>query len=177
MGADGKTILADRFKNLSPKAKQYLVLGTLGTVFLGLVFGSVALWNDQPSMVPQSTKEERATKNIATPGSQIDPRDVWMAKSSEQMKEMDAVIQGLKQKLAEVEQKQNAPQPPTQKAENVLPPLPPIQPPAPQPVSQQQPVTQSSANSVPPPLPPLPPQQPKEPGIALFEVSDAASVT
>lgn len=176
MSTDAKTPLADRFKNLSPKAKQYLVLGTLGTAFLGLVFGSVALWNNQPSMAPQSGKEEHTTKNIATPGSQVDPRDVWMAQSSQQMKEMDAVIQGLKQKLAEVEQKQNAPQPPTQKAESVLPPLPPVPPPpAPSPVSQQQPAAQPPASGTTAPMPQLPPPQPKEPGIAVFEVSDAAA--
>jgi len=164
MRADAKTTLADRFKSLSPKAKQYVVLGTLGAAFLGLVFGSVALWNKQPSMIPQSGKEEHTTKNIAAPGSQVDPRDVWMAQSAQQMKEMDAVIQGLKQRLAEIEQKQNAPQPPTQKEESLLPPLPLIPPPpAPSPVSQQQPEPQ------------LPPPQPKEPGIAVFEVSDAAA--
>lgn len=169
MSTDAKTTLADRFKNLSPKAKQYLVLGTLGTVFLGLVFGGVALWNNQPSMVPQSGKEEHTTKNIATPGSQVDPRDVWMAQSSQQMKEMDAVIQGLKQKLAEVEQKQAAPQAPA-KQESVLPPLPPVPPPLPS--AQTQPAAQepAQAKQEPPQPPPL-----KEPGIAVFEVSDAAS--
>lgn len=156
--------VAERFKNLSPKAKQYLVLGALATVFLGLVFGSVALWDNQPSWVPAAAPEEHKTRNIAAPGAQVDPRDVWMAQSAQQMKEMDAVIQGLKQRLAEIEQKQNAPQPPTQKEESLLPPLPPIPPPpAPSPVSQQQPAPQ------------LPPPQPKEPGIAVFEVSDAAA--
>lgn len=156
--------VAERFKNLSPKAKQYLVLGALATVFLGLVFGSVALWDNQPSWVPAAAPEEHKTRNIAAPGAQVDPRDVWMAQSAQQMKEMDAVIEGLKQRLAEIEQKQNAPQPPTQKEESLLPPLPPIPPPpAPSPVSQQQPEPQ------------LPPPQPKEPGIAVFEVSDAAA--
>lgn len=156
--------VAERFKNLSPKAKQYLVLGALATVFFGLVFGSVALWDSQPSWVPAAAPEEHKTRNIAAPGAQVDPRDVWMAQSAQQMKEMDAVIQGLKQRLAEIEQKQNAPQPPTQKEESLLPPLPPIPPPpAPSPVSQQQPAPQ------------LPPPQPKEPGIAVFEVSDAAA--
>lgn len=156
--------VAERFKNLSPKAKQYLVLGALATVFFGLVIGSVALWDNQPSWVPAAAPEEHKTRNIAAPGAQVDPRDVWMAQSAQQMKEMDAVIQGLKQRLAEIEQKQNAPQPPTQKEESLLPPLPPIPPPpAPSPVSQQQPAPQ------------LPPPQPKEPGIAVFEVSDAAA--
>lgn len=169
MSTDAKTTLADRFKNLSPKAKQYLVLGTLGTAFLGLVFGSVALWNNQPSMAPQSGKEEHTTKNIATPGSQVDPRDVWMAQSSQQMKEMDAVIQGLKQKLAEVEQKQAVPQAPA-KQESLLPPLPPVPPPLPS--AQTQPAAQEPAQAKQEPLQPPPP---KEPGIAVFEVSDAAS--
>lgn len=156
--------VAERFKNLSPKAKQYLVLGALATVFFGLVFGSVAMWDSQPSWVPAAAPEEHKTRNIAAPGAQVDPRDVWMAQSAQQMKEMDAVIKGLKQRLAEIEKKQNAPQPPTQKEESLLPPLPPIPPPpAPSPVSQQQPEPQ------------LPPPQPKEPGIAVFEVSDAAA--
>jgi conjugal transfer pilus assembly protein TraB len=168
MSTDAKPSLADRFKNLSPKARQYLVLGTLGTVFLGLVFGSVALWNNQPSMAPQSGKDEHTTRNIAAPGSQVDPRDVWMAQSSQQLKEMDAVIQGLKQKLAEVEQKQaDAPA----KQESLLPPLPPVPPPT-HPV-QAQPAAQEPAPAKQEPL--QPPPQPKEPGIAVFEVSDAAS--
>ncbi|WP_126448285.1 TraB/VirB10 family protein [Sulfuricystis multivorans] len=172
MSAETKPSFADRFKNMSPKAKQYLVLGTLGTIFLGLVFGSVAIWNNQPSMVPQSGKEEHPTKNIATPGAQVDPRDVWMAQSSQQLKEMDAAIQGLKQKLSEVEQKQNAPQPPARQT-SVLPPLPPVPPPpAPQPQPQ---AASPNTGTMKEQLPPPPPPQPKEPGIAVFEVSDAAS--
>ncbi len=167
--SDGKTRIAERIKSLSPKGKQYLVLGALGSVFLGLVFGSVALWDKQPSMVPPPAKTELQTKNIATPGAQVDPRDVWMAKSSEQMKEMDTVIQGLKQKLAEVEQKQSeAPA----RQESVLPPLPPPQALAPQAPPQQVPAAEAKPEPL---LPPLPPPQPKEPGIAVFEVSDASS--
>jgi hypothetical protein len=111
-------------KGLSPKAKQYLVLGGLGMGFIGLVFGSIALWDKQPSAVPQTTKLDKS-RNIVTPGAQVDPRDVWMSQSSQQMKEMDNVIQGLKQKLAEVEQKQATPQAPSRQA-SVLPPLPPM---------------------------------------------------
>lgn len=169
MNVTPKIGLAERFRSLSPKAKQYLVLGSLATVFLGLVFGSVAVWDNQPALTPQTGKEELKAKSIATPGAQVDPRDVWMAQSSQQLKEMDAVIQGLKQKLADVEQKQNAPQPPAQKAESVLPPLPPLpppSPPAPTPALPQADVA---------PLPdqtPLLPQKPKEPGIAVFDVAD-----
>ncbi|WP_303785330.1 TraB/VirB10 family protein [Azovibrio restrictus] len=171
MNATPKIGLAERVRSLSPKAKQYLVLGSLATVFLGLVFGSVAVWDNQPALTPQTGKEELKSKNIATPGAQVDPRDVWMAQSSQQLKEMDAVIQGLKQKLADVEQKQNAPQPPAQKAESVLPPLPPVPPPLPS--AQTQPAAQEPAQAKQEPLQPPPP--PKEPGIAVFEVSDAAS--
>jgi len=165
MSTDGKTTLADRFKNLSPKAKQYLVLGTLGTVFLGLVFGSVALWNNQPSMASQSGKEEHTTKNIATPGSQVDPRDVWMAQSSQQMKEMDEVIQELRRKLQEIENKQTA-----ESAPNLLPPPPPLPPLQPPPAPVAQPTPQPAP---PEPAAPLPAMPPKEPGIAVFEVSQA----
>jgi conjugal transfer pilus assembly protein TraB len=175
-----KSRFAERLGNLSPKAKQYLVLGTLATVFLGLVFGSVALWDNQPTLTPQAGKEELKSKNIATPGSQVDPRDVWMAQSSQQLKEMDEAIQSIKQKLNEVEQKQNAPQPPEQKAESVLPPLPP--PPMPQPVEQHQqapfPAPQQTNAPSQAGLPPLPspmPEATREPGIVSFDVSDGSS--
>jgi hypothetical protein len=91
--------LTSYLKGLSPKARQYLVLGGLGAGFIGLVFGSIAIWDNQPAPMPQSTRLDKAGKNIVTPGAQVDPRDVWMAQSSQQMKEMDNVIQGLKQKM------------------------------------------------------------------------------
>ena len=169
-------------KGMSPKAKQYLLLGGLGMGFLGLVFGSIALWDKQPPAIPQTTKLDKS-RNIVTPGAQVDPRDVWMSQSSQQMKEMDNVIQGLKLKLAEVEQKQAAPQVPSRPA-SVLPPLPPM-PPAQAQAAGPGALPQGPAPSmgrptvaVPPPLPPLPaPVVPKEPGIAAFEVSDAIAAT
>lgn len=164
--------LADRLRNLSPKARQYLVLGCVGTVFLGLVIGSVALWDNQSAMTTQPPTEARITKNIATPGTQVDPRDVWMAQSSQQLKEMDTVIQSLKQKLADVEQKQSAPQAAPVQA-GMMPPLPPIPPPAPPaPPPQAQPPVSGAGTGGPEPLPP---PQPREPGIASFEVSDGAN--
>lgn len=170
MSAETKSSLAERLSTLSPRARQYLVLGSLGTVFLGLVFGSVALWDNQPVLTPQNGKEALQSRNIATPGAQADPRDVWMAQSSQQMKEMDSVIQSLKQKLEEVEQKQSIPLPPQQQPASILPPLPPMHPPVQSvPPSLPDPAG-SGANTN---LPPLPPLQPREPGIASFAVSDA----
>lgn len=171
--------LTSYLKGLSPKARQYLVLGGLGAGFIGLVFGSIALWDNQPAPMPQSTRLDKASKNIVTPGAQVDPRDVWMAQSSQQMKEMDNVIQGLKQKMGEVEQKQSAPQPSSRQV-SVLPPLPPMLP-GPGPSSTLQASTQgltpSPSGTPVTPLPPLPPPViPREPGIASFEVSDAIPV-
>lgn len=160
--------------NLTPKTKQYVVLGAVGTVFVGLVLGSVALWDNQPSMLPQQTEQNKNTKNIAVPGSQVDPREVWMAQSTQQMKEMENVIQSLRQKITELEQKQAEQQHAQQKEErqSLLPPLPPPPPPAPpQPPAQpQQAQAPQPANNLPPPPPPPPP---KVPGIAVFEVSAA----
>lgn len=178
MSDDTKSRFTERLKHLSPKAKQYLVLGTLGTVFLGLVFGSVALWDNQPTMAPQTGKAEHQTKNIVTPGSQVDPRDIWMAQSSQQMKEMDNVIQGLKQKMAETEGKQNATPPSLAKQESILPPLPPMPPPS-------MPMKPAQTSPLPGPagLPgdisslPAPHETPKQPGIAVFDVSDATPAT
>jgi len=171
MNTENKGTIAERLGALSPKARQYLVMGSLGTAFLGLVFGSVALWDNQPALTPQSGKEALQSKNIATPGAQVDPRDVWMAQSSQQMKEMDAVIHSLKQKLEEVEQKQAMPQPPQQPVPSILPPLPPMHPPA----QALPPPLPDPAGTGKPDLPPLPPPQPREPGIASFEVSDASA--
>lgn len=168
MNAEAKSSIAERLSTLSPRARQYLVLGSLGTAFLGLVFGSVALWDNQPAMTPQNGKETLQSKNIATPGAQADPRDVWMAQSSQQMKEMDSVIQSLKQKLNEVEQKQVTPPTPQQQPASILPPLPPMQPPA-QPIPPPLPDASSPGAGTKADLP----LQPREPGIATFEVSDA----
>ena len=168
--------LTSYLKGLSPKARQYLVLGGLSAGFIGLVFGSIALWDNQPAPMPQSTRLDKASRNIVTPGAQVDPRDVWMAQSSQQMKEMDNVIQGLKQKMGEVEQKQSAPQPSSRQA-SVLPPLPPMLPgpgPASAPQVPAQGSTSSPSGTPVTPLPPLPPPHiSREPGIASFEVSDA----
>jgi conjugal transfer pilus assembly protein TraB len=173
MSEEPRNKITERFRNLSPKARQYLVLGSVGTVFLGLVLGSVALWDNQGSVVPQTGNEERKTKNIVTPGTQVDPRDVWMAQSSQQLKEMDTVIQSLKQKLADVEQKQSVPQPAPLQA-GVLPPLPPVPPPTPPAPPQAQPAA-SGADGM--KAASVPPAQAREPGISVFEVSDGANTT
>jgi len=173
MNTTPKTGLADRFSSLSPKAKQYLMLGSLATVFLGLVFGSVAVWDNQPALTPQSGNEEIKSRNITTPGAQVDPRDVWMAQSSQEMKTMDEALRAMKQKLDEIERKQNEPQPPAQKVESVLPPLPPL--PPPQPTAPTPAPTPALPQADVAPLPdqtPLLPQKPKEPGIAVFDVAD-----
>lgn len=157
-------------RNLSPKARQYLMLGSIGTAFFLLVFGSLSLWDNQPRPAVHSGRPDKQ-RAIATPGAQVDPRDVWMAQSSQQMKEMDNVIQGLRQKMAEVEQKQSIPPPPGKPA-SVLPPLPPI------PAMPTEPMAKPPAipmGSLPVPVPP--PTPVRQPGIASFEVSDAAPVT
>lgn len=181
MSNEQKTSLTERAGNLSPKAKQYLVLGALAVVFLGLVFGGVALWDNQPSMIPQGGKEELRARDIAAPGSQVDPRDVWMAQSSQQLKEMDTVINELKQKLADVAKKQITPPPEQTGLLPALPPIPPPGQPIPTPVLPPQngddgdePAPESSPGDM-PPLLQLPTPVPREPGIVVFEVSDASA--
>lgn len=154
--------LSEKLANLSPKTRQYLMLGGAGTVILALVIGGVSLMDKQPTLAPTPTAaaEQQAT-NIATPGAAVDPKEVWMTQSAAQMKQMDDVVQGLKQQMSDLQASSGVP---ASKQESILPPLP---------------VIPTSAGQALPPLPPLPPPlpvaqpdiAPKEPGISSFEVS------
>ncbi len=153
---------------LSPKQRQYLILGLVVVGFLLLVFGGVAIW-DKPAPLPQGTPQARPQPMpIVSPGAQADPRDIWMSKSSEQMRQMEDMIQGLRQQVDTLDKKPAAAAP----LALALPP-----PPAPMP-TEATPVTLP-----PPPLPfpaggsqdlravePMVP--PKSPGISSFDVSD-----
>jgi len=161
--------IAGAISRLSPKHRQYLILGLGIGAFLLLVFGGVAIW-DKPVQLPQGNNQSRPQPMpIATPGAQADPRDIWMSKSAEQMRQMEDMIQGLRQQVDTLDKK----------PASVLPPaltLPP--PPAPMPAQAPMP-------PLPPPLAPTalngtkedrtmePPPPPRPPGIASFEVSDA----
>lgn len=157
---------------LSPKHRQYLILGLGIGAFLLLVFGGVAIW-DKPVQLPQGNNQSRPQPMpIATPGAQADPRDIWMSKSAEQMRQMEDMIQGLRQQVDTLDKK------PTTVAPLALT-LPP--PPAPMPA-------QTPMSPLPPPPMPTslsgakedrttePPPPPRPPGIASFEVSDARVV-
>lgn len=159
---------AGAISRLSPKHRQYLILGLGIGAFLLLVFGGVAIW-DKPVQLPQGNNQSRPQPMpIATPGAQADPRDIWMSKSAEQMRQMEDMIQGLRQQVDTLDKK------PTTVAPLALT-LPP--PPAPMPA-------QTPMSPLPPPPMPTslsgakedrttePPPPPRPPGIASFEVSD-----
>ncbi len=163
---------AGAISRLSPKHRQYLILGLGIGAFLLLVFGGVAIW-DKPVQLPQGNNQSRPQPMpIATPGAQADPRDIWMSKSAEQMRQMEDMIQGLRQQVDTLDKK------PTTVAPLALT-LPP--PPAPMPA-------QTPMSPLPPPPMPTslsgakedrttePPPPPRPPGIASFEVSDARVV-
>lgn len=163
--SENKPKFSDKLKNMTPKQRQYMLLGVVASVFFGLVVGSVKLWGEKP-VADQKQKAEIKTKDIATPGAQADPKDVWMAQSSEQIKGMNDAMLSLKQKIGELEQRK--PEPAAQPQASLLPPLPPI-PPAPV-KAPGTPLKSEGAD-----LPPLPSQTPhKEPGLVAFDVSDAA---
>ena len=167
--SENKSGFSEKLKRLTPKQRQYMLLGVVALVFFGLVIGSVRLWGEKP-VADQKVKAEIKTKDISTPGAQADPKDVWMAQSSEQIKALNDDFQDLKTKLAEVQKSKqealkNAPQ------TSILPPLPPI-PPAPAAKAPGKPLKAKADASD---LPPLPPQAPpKESGLVVFDVSDAA---
>ena len=96
--------LSEKLASLTPKARQYIMLGGAGTVFLGLVAGSVMLWYNQPAALPTPTAQQHPT-NISAPGSSVDPKDVWMTQSTAQMKQMDDVIKDLKQQIVAADRK------------------------------------------------------------------------
>ena len=112
--------------------------------------------------------------SISAPGAQADPRDIWMSKSSEQMRQMEDMIQGLRKQVDTIEKKPPVVNP-VQLPEMPMPPAPRPMPPAPRPMPR---VTRSM--TLPPPLPvnqeaekkiSEPPPAPRLPGIASFEVS------
>lgn len=155
---------------LSPKHRQYLILGLGVLSFLLLVFGGVALW-DKPAQLPQGNAQARPQPMpIATPGAQADPRDIWMSKSAEQMRQMEDMIQGLRQQVDTLDKKPAAM-------------LPPALPPPPVPMSREPAATTLPPPPLPPPVggspevrPMEPSVPPRPPGIASFEISDARVV-
>ncbi len=154
--------ISEKLANTTPKTRQYILLGGVFVVVMGLVLASVSLTESQaPAALPQPAAEAQST-NVATPGSAVDPKEVWMAQSSAQMKEMGDVIKGLKDQMADMSAN-SAVSATKSAAETALPSLPPLP---------------STARPVPEPVapPPVaePAPEPKEPGIASFEVSQSA---
>ena len=157
---------------LSPKHRQYLILGLGVLSFLLLVFGGVALW-DKPTQLPQGNAQARPQPMpIATPGAQADPRDIWMSKSAEQMRQMEDMIQGLRQQVDTLDKKPAAMPPPALAL-----------PPPPVPMSREPAATTLPLLPLPPPVggspevrPMEPSAPPRAPGIASFEISDARVV-
>jgi len=167
--------VATAVSNLSPKRRQYLILVLGVLAFLLLVFGGVAIW-DKPAPQPQGTPQARPQPMpINAPGAQADPRDIWMSKSSEQMRQMEDMIQGLRQQVDIMEKK-----PPVSSSPQLgnlqLPPIPLPPPPGPATV-----LTEQRAMALPTPVAVQPdasgkaletPPTLKVPGIASFEVSE-----
>ncbi len=163
-----KNRIATAVSNLSPKRRQYLILGLGASAFVLLVFGGVAIW-DKPVQLPQGSPQARPQPMpINAPGAQADPRDIWMSKSSEQMRQMEDMIQGLRQQVDIIEKKP----PVANDAQFPAIPLPPA--PVPMPPEARTmalpppPVAPETVNKASEPLPP-----PMPPGIASFEVSES----
>lgn len=152
--------VSEKLANLTPKTRQYLMLGAVGAGIVALVVGGVSFMGTPPPVAPTptTTAEQQAT-NIAAPGAAVDPKDVWMSQSAAQMKQMDDVVQGLKKQMSDMQATSGIP---ASKQDSILPPLP---------------VMAPGVVQVLPPLPPLPQPiaqpdiPPKEPGISSFEVS------
>ncbi len=156
--------LSEKFANISPKTRQYIVLGGAGTVLMGLVFGSISLMDSQPAMTAPVASSQQPPSNITSPGATVDPKDVWMTQSAAQMKQMDEVIKDLKSQMVEINSKASAVPAENTQTQPILPPLPPMPPPQPQAL----PGTIPAGNLD------MPVQQPEhDKGIASFEVSSS----
>jgi conjugal transfer pilus assembly protein TraB len=153
--------LSDKLSGMTPKNRQYLMLGGAGGVILILATISASMMGN-PEQSNSTAPAEQQPTNIATPGSAADPKDVWMEQSSAQMKQMDEVIKGLKEQMANMQPQSGVAQ--TESSAPALPPLPPI-------IEHPQSADQIQAIEHPQPEPP------KEAGIAAFEVSQATPAT
>ena len=178
-----KPSLAERLRTLSPKQKQYIMVIGSGVVFMGIVFGSMALWDSSPGMTPASgNNTDVETKNIMTPGAQVDPREVWMTQSGQQIREMENSLRALNQRLDEADRKiegakqQQQAQQPQDAIKALLPELPPMNAPM---VGEQaiaplpEPIAPDAAGGrTIQDLPPIPPV-PQKPRITSFKISEA----
>lgn len=169
-------------RNLSIKSKQQMLLIGLSSIFLALVGMGAYFWDNAEPLIPVSIDHDKpSTKNITTPGTQVDPREVWMSQSATQMQEMNEVITSLKQKITDLEkqgrdagkEKNDPANFFKQPLENLPPPLPDS---SDDPV-RAEPVTgdkNAGTGYLPPPQPYLPPapQQAKQsdPGIEVFRI-------
>lgn len=165
--------------NLSVKGKQTLLLVMVGIVFFGLVFIGAYFWDNADPFTPVTMDEKKhSTRNIATPGAQVDPREVWMTQSATQMKEMSDAIASLKHKITDIE-KQNKESglkkdDPTNFFDRSLYDIPPPIP-DPESVSTTTVTSKSESGYLPPPLPYTPPPASEQtklpvPGIAVFKI-------
>lgn len=174
MTAKLSSVFAEKFSTLDPKRRQQILLGGAGVVFLGLVFGGVALWDQQPAMQPVAPpKQELQAVQINPPGAPADPKEIWMAKSTDQMRQIEDLVKGLEKKVEGIDQKKleegtkplidldrMVPIPPNAKQGNVPDPG----------------VTIPPAGSTPNAGTPLAQEEVARPGISTIEVSDAGAV-
>jgi conjugal transfer pilus assembly protein TraB len=155
---------------------RFLVYGVL--LFLLIFLLTTIFQRKEPSRV--TTKSITSSKDLTAPGSQIDPKSVWMTQSAEQIKALQQQLADLKGQL---DQERKAREDENQKR-SVLPPLPKVVPPSasksPEPSSgggagsniHVKPPSSNlggskKADSGPPPKPPEPPK----PAAAVFDVS------
>jgi conjugal transfer pilus assembly protein TraB len=172
--------LSAAIARLSPKHRQYLILGLGVTTFLLLVFGGVAVWDKPVQLPPGAVQARPQPMPILAPGAQADPRDIWMSKSAEQMRQMEDMIQGLRQQVDTLDKKPATTLPPALSLP--MPPAPPMLEPNAMPAMALPPAPTAGgapgmANQRPGELPPDDPVlPPRPPGIVSFEVSEARQV-
>jgi conjugal transfer pilus assembly protein TraB len=152
---------SEKLKNISPKTRQYLVLGMGASILIGILMFSVSMWDSAGDTIPKTAAKPDKKKNITTPGTQVDTKVVWMTQSQAQMRELAEAQADLNKQLTEMKKRQEE----IEAGKANQPVLPPIIP--------NPPSARGGAAPNPNALPPPPPEPdvPRAPGIATQKVS------
>lgn len=138
---------AGKLENAADVKKKQLFL--LAVVVIGVVLATffTSLFSDSSDARPRPKKNEAVIKtSIATAGSKVDPREVWIGTAGNQIATLEREKQALEDRIRRLEEKSEEAKASAGAAANYMPPLPPLPPP---------PAPMAIPAAMPPGLPPM----------------------